>query len=178
MNVAGGRGSGSVMNVDHILKTLNAHQVAYLLIGGMNFLVRHAPLLTYDVDVWIEDAPENLRRCERALGELQAEWGASDDDWGPVADKPAGWLRQPLFCLTSPHGSIDVFRSVKGLGSWAASRAKAYAGETAGGVAFVGLSDADMLESQMALPEGERNQQRIRVLKKALRQAEDGRDEP
>ena len=33
------------MNVDHILKTLNAHEVAYLLIGGMNFLLRHAPVL-------------------------------------------------------------------------------------------------------------------------------------
>lgn len=167
------------MNVDHILETLNRNQVAYLLIGGMNFLLRHAPVLTYDVDVWIEDTPENLRRCERALAELQAQWGASDDDWGPVADKPAGWLgRQPLFCLTSPHGSIDVFRSVKGLGPWAASRAKAQVGEMGGGVAFVGLSDADMLESQMALPEAERNQDRIRALKTVLTRAEDGRDEP
>ena len=167
------------MNVDLILETLNRHQVAYLLIGGMNFLLRHAPILTYDVDVWIEDTPENRRRCEQALGELQAEWGASDDDWGPVADKPAGWLgSQPLFCLTSPHGPIDVFRSVKGLGPWAASRAKARTSETGRGVAFVGLSDADMLKSQMALPEAERNQDRIRALKKALTQAEDGPEEP
>jgi hypothetical protein len=167
------------MNVDLILETLNRHQIAYLLIGGMNFLLRHAPVLTYDVDLWIEDTPENLRRCEKALAELQAEWGASQEDWGPVADKPAGWLgRQPLFCLTSPHGAIDVFRSVKGLGPWAESRAKAQMGETGGGVAFVGLSDADMLESQMALPEAEQNEQRIRALKKALTQAEDGREEP
>jgi len=163
------------MNVDLILETLNRNQVAYLLIGGMNFLLRHAPVLTYDVDVWIEGTPENLRRCECALGELQAEWGASDDDWGPVADKPAGWLgRQSLFCLTSPHGSIDVFRSVKGLGPWTASHSKAQAGETGGGVQFLGLSDDDMLESQMALPEAERNQDRIRALKKSLPRAEDG----
>lgn len=161
------------MNVDHVLETLNRNQVAYLLIGGMNFLLRHAPVLTYDVDVWIEDMPENLRRCERALGELQAQWGASDDDWEPVADKPAGWLgRQPLFCLTSPHGSIDVFRSVKGLGPWAESRVTAQTSETGGGVAFMGLSDADMLKSQIALPEAERNQDRIRALKKALGQTE------
>ena len=167
------------MNVDHILKTLNAHEVAYLLIGGMNFLLRHAPVLTYDVDVWIDDRPENLRRCEQAMGELQAEWGASDDDWGPVADKPAAWLgQQSVYCMTSPHGSIDVFRSVEGLGSWAASRAKAQTGETGGGVAFVGLSDDDMLKCQMALPEGERNPRRIRALKKALGQAEDGQHEP
>lgn len=164
-----------MVNVDHILKTLNSHEVAYLLIGGMNFLLRHAPVLTYDVDVWIEDTPENLQRCEKALGELQAEWGASDHDWAPVADKPAGWLgSQPLFCLTSPYGSIDVFRSVRGLGSWAASRANAQVGETADGVPFVGLSDADMLECQMALPEAERNHERIRALKKALGETDDG----
>jgi hypothetical protein len=167
------------MNVDHILKTLNTHEVAYLLIGGMNFLLRHAPVLTYDVDLWIEDTPENLHRCERALGVLQAQWGATDKDWGPVADKPPGWLgRQPLFCLTSPYGSIDVFRMVKGLGSWAASRAEAQASETAGGVPFVGLSDEDMLKSQMALPETERNQRRIRMLRIALGQVDDERHKP
>ncbi len=160
------------MNVDRIVETLNGHQVAYLLIGGVNFLLRHAPVLTFDVDFWIEDNPENLRRCETALGELHAQWGASDDDWGPVSLKAPGWLdRQSVFCLTSPHGAIDVFRSVKGMGDWAASRARAVAGRTAAGVAFRGLSDDDMLACQMALPEGQRNQQRVDLLKKALGQA-------
>jgi hypothetical protein len=167
------------VNVDHILKTLNTHQVAYLLIGGMNFLLRHAPVLTYDVDVWIDDLPENLRRCENALAELQAEWGASDDDWGPVANKTPGWLgRQPLFCLTSPHGPIDVFRAVKGLGPWSESRGRAETGTTGGGVAFVALSDADMLQCQMALPEGEQNGQRVEALRRALERAEHEQREP
>ena len=48
------------MNVDHVFQTLNHHEVAYLVIGGMNFLLRHVPLLTYDIDVWIEDSAENI----------------------------------------------------------------------------------------------------------------------
>ena len=161
------------MNVDHILETFNAHRVDYILIGGMNFLLRHAPMLTYDVDLWIEDTPENVNRCERALCELQAGWGASEKDWGPVADKAPGWLTgQAVYCLTSPHGAIDVFRSIKGLEFWAACRAKAQTSSTMAGAAFVGLSDEDMLKCQVALPQSQRKQDRIRVLKKALEQAE------
>jgi len=162
------------MNVDHILETLNARRVDYLLIGGVSFLLRHAPVLTYDVDLWIEDTPENLRRCETALGQLEAEWGTSENDWGPVAEKTSGWLgRQGVFCLTSPYGAIDVFRSVKGLGTWAASRAEAVEGKTGGGTAFVALSDEDMLRCQLALPKAEQNRQRILELRKVLGRADD-----
>ena len=34
------------MNIDHILQMFNASEVEYLLIGGMNFLLRHEPVLT------------------------------------------------------------------------------------------------------------------------------------
>lgn len=166
---------GTRMNVDHILGTLNAYHVDYLLIGGMNFLLRHAPVLTYDVDLWIEDTAENRDRCERALAELEAQWGASEEDWGPVAARGAGWLAsQALFCLTSPHGAIDVFRSVKGLRDWAAARAQAQSGKTAAGTAFVGLSDHDMLVCQLALPESERKQARIQTLQQAIAEMDDG----
>lgn len=163
------------MNVDYILSTLNAQQVAYILIGGMNFLLRHAPVLTYDVDFWIEDTSENRARCERALRELGAEWGPSEEDWGPVASKQAGWLTsQAVFCLASPHGAIDVFRFVKGLGSWSSARARACVGNTAAGTPFVGLSDEDMLACQLALPEGQRNETRIRALRQSLGETEHG----
>jgi hypothetical protein len=162
------------MNVDRILETMNSHRVAYLLIGGMNFLLRHAPVLTYDVDLWIDDTEENRQRCDQALAALQAEWGASEQDWGPVAEKRPGWLaRQAVFCLTSPHGAIDIFRSVKGLGPWGECRQTAQPGTTAAGTAYLGLSDENMLKCQMALPEASRNPERIRALRKALGQTED-----
>ena len=164
------------MNVDRILETMNRHRVAYLLVGGMNFLLRHAPVLTYDVDLWIDDKEENRDRCEQALVALQAEWGASEEDWGPVARKPPGWLaRQAVFCLTSAHGAVDIFRSLKGLGPWRQSREAALPGTTAAGTAYLGLSDEDMLKCQMALPEPSRNPDRIRALRKALAQTEDDR---
>lgn len=158
------------MNLDHILKSLNRHKVNYLLIGGMNYLLRHQPVTTFDIDFWIEDSEANRIRCEKALAELKAEWGTSDKDWGPVASQSRGWLsHQRLFCLTSPYGAIDVFRAVKGLISWRQARARAVRSITGSGVAYHGLSDRDMLRSQLALDKSDRKPERIRQLKKALR---------
>jgi hypothetical protein len=159
-----------MMNVDDILREFNNHGVDCILIGGMNFLLRHAPVLTFDIDLWIEDSAENRSRCEGALAALAAEWGATDADWGPVANRRPGWLlQQTLFCLTSPSGSIDVFRAVCGLDSWSDCRRRAYPGQTAGGTPYWGLCDEDMLRSQTALDEKEQKRQRIETLRAALR---------
>lgn len=156
------------MDVDHILRTMNDHGVDYLLIGGMNFLLRHAPVLTYDVDLWIHDVPANRARCAAALAALGACWGPSEADWRPVADQPLWLERQPVFCLTSPSGAIDVFREVRGLGAWEAAAARAVAGLTAAGVAYRGLADEDMIACQLALPEAERRPGRIETITRAL----------
>jgi len=157
------------MDVDRILSTFNRHGVEYLLIGGMNFLLRHGATLTFDVDLWIHDTEENRRRCEQALAELEAQWGPDDESWGPVARLSAGWLsRQPVYCLTSPSGAIDIFRRVLGLPDWDRCYERAPLEKTAGGVAYRGLSDLDMLLSQEALPEGERKSDRIAQLRRIL----------
>jgi len=166
-------------NTDYILATFNRHGVDYLVIGGVNFLLRHAPVLTYDIDLWIEDSADNRRRCEAALADLQCEWGMTDDDWEPVMGKRTGWLdHQSVYCLTSPFGAIDIFRRVAGMDSWSASRARAEAGTTAGGILYLGLSDADMLLCQLALPEGQRNEARIRHLQDANRRSGDAPSAP
>lgn len=158
------------MNVDLILETFNRHRVKYVLLGGMNFLLRHAPILTYDVDLWIEDVLENRRRCETALAELNAEWGAGDDDWTPVAQLPTDWLvRQAVFCLISPAGAIDIFRSMMGLEDWQASFNASIEESTSGGVPYRGLSDFDMLRCQYALDPPFQKTQRIAVLEAALK---------
>ncbi len=137
-------------------------------LGGGNFLLRHKPVLTFDVDFWIEDTEINRRRCEVALSELAAEWGTAEFDWGPVALKASGWLsRQSVYCLTSPHGAIDIFRSVKGLSDWNASFNASVLGKTASGIAYRGLSDQEMLACQLSLPPESRKNDRIRELEKA-----------
>lgn len=157
------------MDVDRILQAMNDFQVEYLLIGGMNYLLRHEPVLTFDVDLWIEDSEMNRCRCEQALASLAAQWGESEDDWGPVVQRPAGWLdRQAVFCLSSPHGAVDIFRRVAGLSDWSACRANAERDVTGAGTSYWGLSDEDMLRCQLALDEPYRKIQRIATLERVL----------
>ena len=160
------------MNVDEILRMLEAEQVDFLLIGGMNFLLRHLPELTFDVDVWVRDEVENLARLNCALRRLGAEWGRTEAEWAPV---PADWRwlqGQSVFCLTTAHGALDVFRAVRGLeGRYADCMARGILSKTATGVAFMALSDEDMLACQEALPLAERKVRRMEVLREAIRQA-------
>ncbi len=111
----------------------------------------------------------------RALAALQAEWGESDTDWAKVAERDPGWLdRQPVFCLNSPSGAIDVFRTVTGLSDWAVSRAGASRDTTASGTVYWGLSDEDMLRCQLALEEPYRKPQRIATLRRVLQEGSRG----
>ncbi len=160
------------MNVDEILKVLWDEQVDCLLIGGMNFLIRHRPELTFDVDVWVRGDSDNLPNLNRALRQLGAEWGRTEAEWAPVPDS-WHWLEgQGVFCLTTRHGALDVFRDVRGLeGRYADCWARAIPSSTAAGIAFRGLADEDMLACQEALPPGERNLRRMEVLREAIRRA-------
>ncbi|MDD4873264.1 MAG: hypothetical protein PHR77_22135 [Kiritimatiellae bacterium] len=156
------------MNIDPILESFNRQKVSYLLIGGMNFHLRHKPILTYDIDFWVEDTNENLLRCEKALAELNAEWGKAQEDWGPVANLKPGWLKDQEICLTSPFCPINIYRSRKGVGAWGTANERAYSGTTPGGVSYRGLGDEDTLADQYALDEQDRRMERIRILEEIL----------
>jgi hypothetical protein len=160
------------MNVDEILRALNDEQVDYLLIGGMNFLLRHLPELTFDVDIWVRDEAGNLTRLNRALRRLGAQWGRTEAAWAPVPGD-SRWLEaQDVFCLTTQYGALDVFRDVRGLeGRYSQCKARRVPAQTASGVRFDALNDEDMLACQEALPPAERKAGRIEVLRKAIRQA-------
>jgi hypothetical protein len=163
------------MNVDEILRALADEQVDYLLIGGMNFLLRHLPELTFDVDIWVRDDAQNLDRLNRALRRLDGQWGPTESDWAPVPED-SRWLQaQSVFCLTTRFGAVDVFREVRGLeGRYAECRPRAISTRTASGVPFVGLSDEDMLACQEALPPSERKGRRMEVLREAIRRRKGG----
>jgi len=108
--------------------------------------------MTYDVDFWVDDRPENRRRCEQALVALNAEWGPTDATWEAVVKKQPGWLdQQNVYCLLTPAGAVDIFRTVAGLPDWQQCRERACEGTSSDGTLYFGLSDEDMLNCQLAL---------------------------
>lgn len=157
------------LDVSEMLQVLNHNHVDYLVVGGMNFLFRHEPILTYDLDIWIRDTPDNRARCIIALNEMGASWGESEASWQSVGAMTGDWLlHQSVFSLLTRYGALDVFRSMAGLVSWEESSRHAEVVQTANGVSFRGLSDEDMLACQEALEEGERKLDRIRILRRAI----------
>jgi predicted nucleotidyltransferase len=55
------------VDIEGLLKSLNAHSVDYVLIGATAFPVHGYARATLDVDVFIRPTPENARRVRRAL---------------------------------------------------------------------------------------------------------------
>ena len=157
------------MNIDRILQALADHDVDYLLIGGVNFMLRHEPELTYDIDIWVADKPSNLEKVVCFLKSIDAKWGITEDNWKPIADD-TGWLTtQSVFCLTSPLGAVDIFREVKGLeGRFSDCKQTTAMASTSTGVPYWPLSDQHMIEAQEALPEHQQKPSRIESLKKAI----------
>jgi len=53
-----------------MLSLLETHQVRYLVIGGYAFAFHAVPRYTKDLDIWVEDTPDNVTKTNRALEEF------------------------------------------------------------------------------------------------------------
>jgi len=55
------------MDIESLLKSLNAHAVGYVVIGAAAFPVHGYSQATLDIDIFIRPTPENTRRVREAL---------------------------------------------------------------------------------------------------------------
>jgi hypothetical protein len=145
-----------------VFSAMNTNRVSYLLVGGLNYFLRHKPVTTQDIDLFIDDTPQNRQHCEDALIELDAEWGRRDEDWGDVSAKPKGWLSgQSVFCLLTQFGPVDIFLSIPGIPcfSEALQRSELFEIDPSSQVRLI--STEDLLACQLAIPEVYRKRERI-----------------
>ena len=60
----------AVQDFEDMLQLLDKHKVTYLIIGGLAFIYHAKPRYTGDMDLWIDSAPENVKRANQALAEF------------------------------------------------------------------------------------------------------------
>ncbi len=145
-----------------VFSALNISGVSYLLVGGLNYFLRHKPVTTQDIDLFIDDSPQNRQLCEIALIEIGAEWGRRDEDWDKVSAKPKGWLSgQSVFCLLTRFGPVDIFLSLPGIPSFSEALLRSVSFEIDQSTQVRLISTEDLLACQLAIPEVYRKQERI-----------------
>lgn len=148
---------------------MNTHSVTYLLVGGLNFFLLHKPVTTQDIDLLIDNTPQNRKCCELALSGIDAEWGRQELDWGPVSIKPSGWLSgQSVFCLLTKFGPVDIFLELPGIPSFQEASIRSVAFELDSAESVRLISASDLLACQLAIPEIYRKSERIAFLRETI----------
>lgn len=89
------------------IASLNANRVRYLVVGGYAVAFHGRPRYTKDLDVWIENTPENANRLVKALGDFGfASLGLQESDF----IEP-----DMVIQLGYPPNRIDMLTSLKGV---------------------------------------------------------------
>ena len=101
-----------------LLRVLHAAGVEGIVIGGVAATLHGAARATYDLDILYSNTPDNRTRLAAVL----REWHARPRDDFP-AELPfsidATWLhRCESLTLTTDAGSVDVFQTIPGVGSY------------------------------------------------------------
>ena len=87
-----------------LLSAFNAHDVRYLVVGGIAYSAHVEPRYTKDLDVWIDSTPDNALRAWNAL----AKFGA------PLRDVTPQDLATPgvVYQVGVPPRRVDVLTSL------------------------------------------------------------------
>lgn len=146
--------TGTISDFEDMLRLLGEHEVRYLVIGGLSFIYHAKPRYTKDIDLWIEGAPQNIDRVNRALVEF-----GSPELLSP--ERPDEILQ-----IGIAPDRIDLLQSVGGLefsDAWERRVVDLY-GEVRAN--WIGLEDLLRIKERIDSP---RHQEDARVLREVLR---------
>jgi hypothetical protein len=111
------------LDAERIFAALDAHQVEYVVIGGIAVQVHGHVRMTNDVDLIPSPTRQNLERLAEALNELEARVLNAGSEG---LDIDAQMLpRATLWQLATRHGDIDVVHEAPGAASYAQLRERA-----------------------------------------------------
>ena len=102
-----------------LLRVLRAHQVDFLVVGGIAARLRGAPLLTQDVDIVPSADRDNLERLAKALQALDARLRTTTEPDGmPFPFDPGLLESATVWTLVTKHGDLDLVMSPSGTGGY------------------------------------------------------------
>jgi predicted nucleotidyltransferase len=106
-----------VSNVEKLLKTLDDHDIAFVVIGGAAAVLHGSAYVTSDLDVCYSREKENLKKLATALTPFNPALR------GAPKDLPFQWDESTLqsgltFTLTTDLGDVDILGEVTGLGGY------------------------------------------------------------
>ena len=155
------------LDADTILRTLLAHDVDFVVIGGLAVGAHGFPRATKDVDVVPSPERENLRRLYAALTELAAEpleIGDFRADELPVPFAPEGLDEGGNWAMQTAAGRVDVMQWIPGIhGGYAQLRPDAIEANVpeVGRVLFAGYEDLVTMKRTANRPEDELDLRRL-----------------
>ena len=93
-------------DVLNFFRSLQKHEVKYLLVGGFAIAFHGYIRATHDLDLWIKDAPENIQRFKKALVERGVKGIESmrSDEWA------VGFTE---FLVGDPGFKVEPLKSLK-----------------------------------------------------------------
>ena len=102
-----------------LLRTLEQHQVRYVLIGGLAAPLYGSPHVTIDVHISPDRSPDNLEALASALNELDACIRAEGAPEGLAFDRSAAALsRSEILNLTTRYGDLNLTFVPAGTGGY------------------------------------------------------------
>jgi hypothetical protein len=162
------------LDADAILRTLLAHDVEFVVIGGLAVGAHGYPRGTKDVDLVPSSARENLRRLHAALSELGAEPLEIGDfrlEELPVPFAPDGLDEGGNWALRTTAGRVDVLQWIPGIdGGYERLRANAIEDEVpgVGRVAFAGYDDLVAMKRTAGRPQDKADLHELELVRRDL----------
>ncbi|MEJ7833777.1 MAG: hypothetical protein WKF79_12740 [Nocardioides sp.] len=96
-------------NPAKILRDLVAHDVDFVLIGGLAAISHGSPYLTQDVDITPSVTMGNLAKLSAALTDLEARIRTEGVDGGlPFGHDAESLAATSVWNLTTPYGDLDI----------------------------------------------------------------------
>lgn len=133
-----------------VLRVLNDHGVAYVVIGGFAAILHGSPTVTQDVDVTPQSTLDNLERLAAALRQMQARIRTDAAPEGlPFGVSGESLQGVRMLNLVTANGAFDVSVEPSGTGGYEDLRHDAVL-MTIDNVEFLVASLADVIRSKEA----------------------------